>query len=80
MQNYQCVLIAADDYLTAVDQYIWSRMSPERQTTMASIRQRRNTFPVVGPRSPVEADSTTDQSAVTGDAKSDVEACVPHRT
>ncbi|ANN15873.1 acyl-CoA oxidase [Amycolatopsis orientalis] len=51
--------IAADDYLTAVDRYIWSRVSPEEQAKVAAIRQRDSVFTLT-PRAPKDAETTDD--------------------
>ncbi|MFE5565708.1 acyl-CoA dehydrogenase [Amycolatopsis japonica] len=47
--------IAADNYLTAVDRYIWSLASPDEQATMNGIRARNSVFTLT-PRAPKDAD------------------------
>jgi len=65
--------IAADDYLTAVDRYIWSRVSPDDQAKMAGIRRRKDDLAVVGPRSPQDADPAAADATAVSDSTENVE-------
>ncbi|EME54946.1 acyl-CoA dehydrogenase [Amycolatopsis decaplanina] len=71
--------IADDDYLTAVDRYIWSRVSPDDQAKMDDIRRRKNNVPVIGPRSPQDAAPAASDDTANSDDTENVEDHVPGR-